>query len=114
MKLLIDNNLSHRLSSQLQTNFPGSDHIRNVLTVVADDDSIWTYAKANKYVILTKDNDFNELALLRGCPPKIIQLLCGNVSTSHVFNLLNEHTDAIINFIKDDSPDCLLKIFSEL
>jgi predicted nuclease of predicted toxin-antitoxin system len=70
MKLLVDNNLSFKLVQPLQNIFPGTEHIRTALGVSSDDISIWNHAKSNSFIILTKDNDFDERSQLEGCPPK--------------------------------------------
>jgi len=45
MKLLYDQNLSHRLVALLSDLFPDSEHVRNVGLQEADDRQIWEYAK---------------------------------------------------------------------
>ncbi|WP_436410312.1 DUF5615 family PIN-like protein [Parapedobacter flavus] len=60
MRFLIDNNLSYKLVGNFSEDFPDSPHVRTVLSVQADDSKIWRYAGRNSYVILTKDNDFDE------------------------------------------------------
>ncbi len=81
-----------------------------LLTPDADDLAIWNFAKDNNYIIITKDNDFNERSLLEGCPPKVIHLLCGNKSTMQIKDLISLHTKHIQQFISLSSG-CLLKIY---
>lgn len=109
MKLLLDNNLSFKIVKHLQTDFSGSDHIRNVLATTADDLAIWEYAKRNGFVILTKDNDFDERSQLNGCPPKVIHLICGNVTTKQLIAILQNQKDNILQF-EFDNISCILKI----
>ena len=45
MKLLFDQNLSHRLVSMLADIFPDSAHVRNFDLQRADDATIWEFAK---------------------------------------------------------------------
>ena len=108
MKLLVYNNLSFKLVQPLQTHFPGSAHIRDVLNVSSDDISIWYHARINGFSILSKDNDFDERSQLEGCPPKIIHLICGNKTTLHILNLLLWRKDEILLF--GNSENCILKI----
>lgn len=110
MKLLIDNNLSFKLVLALEAYFPHSIHIRETLGILANDQSIWEYAQNNDFVILTKDNDFDERSQVYGCPPKIIHLICGNKSTSHIQDLIFHHKEAIQSFATLDSGNCILKI----
>lgn len=78
MKLLLDQNLSHRLVKSLNECYPGSNQVALLNMGDADDKAIWDYAKENDYVIVTQDADFQELSMLLGGPPQIIWLTCGN------------------------------------
>src|SRR5258706_8620983 len=110
MKLLVDNNLSYKLVQPLQNPFPGTEHIRDALSVSSDDISIWNHAKSKGFIIITKDNDFDERSQLEGCPPKIIHLICGNKTTLHILNLLLWRKEEILSFGDSDSENCILKI----
>jgi predicted nuclease of predicted toxin-antitoxin system len=54
----------------------------------ASDAAIWAHARDGDFVIVSKDDDFRSLALVRGPPPKVIWLQIGNTSTEAVANLL--------------------------
>jgi predicted nuclease of predicted toxin-antitoxin system len=110
MKLLVDNNLSFKLVQPLQNHYPETQHVRDALSLSTDDISIWNYAKSNGFIILTKDNDFDERSQLEGCPPKIIHLICGNKTTLHILNLLLWRQEEILSFGNSDSENCILKI----
>jgi hypothetical protein len=71
MKLLFDQNLSHRLVQALDDLFPGSLHVRLLGMAQADDLEIWEYAKALNLVIVTQDSDYSDWNKLRGAPPKL-------------------------------------------
>ena len=92
MKLLIDQNLSYRLVKQLQELFPGTEQVRRLGLMDRRDSSIWEYARQNEFVVLTQDEDFLDLSLLRGAPPKVILLRTGNLPSAQVVELLrNQH-----------------------
>ena len=110
MKFLIDNNLSFKLVQPLEIYFPGTSHIRNALRIDTDDFTIWNYARENGFVILTKDNDFDERTQLSGCPPKIIHLICGNQTTQYILNLIISNIENIELFLNADDENCILKI----
>ena len=74
MKLLLDENLSPKIARRLQDLFPGSTHVHECGLGASDDEIIWKYAKENGYVIVSKDSDFQNRALLRGAPPKVVWL----------------------------------------
>lgn len=60
MKLLFDQNLSHRLVSALEDLFPGSLHVRFLGLADVDDLSIWNYAKDHQLIIGTQDSDYSD------------------------------------------------------
>lgn len=74
MKLLFDQNLSHWLVQEMSVEFPGSMHVRDVGFASASDADVWTYAKIHGFVLVSKDTDFQQRALLFGHPPKVIWL----------------------------------------
>ncbi len=53
-----------------------------------DDRAVWDYAKANGFVLASKDGDFHQFGLLLGPPPQVIWLRVGNSSTSDIEALL--------------------------
>jgi predicted nuclease of predicted toxin-antitoxin system len=106
MKLLFDENLSFRLCQQLSDLFPESSQVRLLGLERADDRAIWDFAKANGFTLATLDADFVEIASLRGPPPKVIWLRCGNQPTVVVEALLRNHATIVIDFGRDKSA-CL-------
>ncbi len=86
MKLLFDETLSPRLAQRLQSHFPDSLHVNDCGLGAASDDSIWTFARENGFVIVSKDADFQDLSVLRGDPPK---KCCGWLRVGEFFNLAN-------------------------
>ena len=73
MKLLLDANLSWRLTTILKQHFTDCFHIDQVgLQVPVKDQDLWNYAKANELIIMTNDEDFIDLIILRGFPPKVV------------------------------------------
>ena len=61
----------------------------------ASDKEVWLKAKADGFVILTRDVDFQELSLVWGQPPKVIRLKTFNQSRAATLKLLVEHRDVI-------------------
>ncbi len=95
MRLLFDQNLSHRLVAALDDIFPDSSHVRLLGMAEADDLTIWNYAKANHLVIVTQDSDYSDWNKLRGVPPKIVWLRCGNASVDQIQQKLRRAADRI-------------------
>lgn len=74
MSLLLDENLSPKLTSRLASLFPGLIHVRDVGLKQADDQEIWFWARENLYTLVTTDSDFVALVTRHGTPPKLIHL----------------------------------------
>jgi predicted nuclease of predicted toxin-antitoxin system len=107
MKLLFDHNLSHKLVRRLADIFPDSTQTRSLGFSMVDDTIIWNYAKNNGFVIVTLDRDFADLSSLRGSPPKIIWLRCGNSTVAEVEQLLRANQPVIENFGSSHSAKIL-------
>ena len=109
MKLLLDENLSHRLVAQLEEAFPGTASAKYVgLRSQSDDTVIWPYAAEQGFAIVSKDKDFRQLSLRRGHPPKVIYLVAGNAGTNQIADLLLRNKDRIATFLDDQNEDSLL------
>ena len=67
----------------------------------ASDDAIWAFARRGGFAIVTLDSDFADMAALRGAPPKIIWLRCGNQPTEAIARLLRGHVTLIAAFEAD-------------
>jgi predicted nuclease of predicted toxin-antitoxin system len=71
LKLLVDENLSRKLVSNLLDLFPGSIHLSQADLLQSPDFVVSEYAKANGFAILSAGADFFELASTLGPPPKV-------------------------------------------
>lgn len=99
MKLLFDQNISYRLPNKITHAFAVAHQVNNLGLNNAADLTIWEYAKANGYAIVTFDADFVDIANLHGCPPKIIWLRVGNMTTNAIAELLLEYATQIEHFL---------------
>jgi predicted nuclease of predicted toxin-antitoxin system len=98
MRLLFDQNLSFRLSERLGDLYPGSSQVRLLGLDRAPDELIWETAKREGYVIVTQDVDFVNLSLLKGPPPWVVWLRCGNQPSAVIEQLLRSHSSALNAF----------------
>ena len=106
MKLLLDHNVSHKLCARLSDLYPESSHTRFLHFERAADPEIWFHARTHGYMVVTKDKDIAEFAVLKGAPPKVVWLRIGNCSTRAVEAVLRanfekiaalaEHTERIV------------------
>ena len=108
MRLLFDQNLSPRLAARLADIFPDSSHVFWLNLNRSADEAVWDYARAEGYLLVTKDADFSELSILRGSPPKVIWLRFGNCTASRVEALLRQHFDAVQNLADSDTIGILM------
>jgi predicted nuclease of predicted toxin-antitoxin system len=88
--LLFDEQLSERLVNVLGDVFPGSLHVRHAGAGGASDALVWQRARELGCTVVTKDEDFQRLAILRGAPPKVVWIRLGNCSTEEVAELLRQ------------------------
>lgn len=107
MKLLVDQNLSPKLSGRLQDLFPGSAHVLEFHLDEAVDAVVWAFAEREGFTIVTKDDDFSEMSLLRGFPPKVLHIGLGNCSTKAVEALIRSHVSDLKIF-EDDAERGIL------
>ena len=101
MKLLFDQNLSHRLPTRLSDLFPYSQHVRTAALDRAADSKIWEYATIHGFCIITQDSDFTERSRLYGAPPKVVWLRCGNSTPQQVESILRRNAVLITELIRD-------------
>ena len=103
MKLLLDENLSRKLSASLSDLFPGSSHLAFEGLLQARDATVWEYARERGFSIVTADGDFYELAVTLGFPPKVLWLRGCDYPTRVAERLLREQAVRIAEFLED--PD---------
>ena len=107
MKLLFDQNLSHRLVTLLAAEFPGSQHVRDAAMAAAADPVVWAYAAKEGLAIVSKDSDFQQRAVLWGHPPKVVWVRLGNCSTTDVSDLLRIRLADVLAFEADPAASFL-------
>ena len=107
MRLLFDQNLSPRLPARLAELFPNSVHVDAAGMGSSADPLVWDYALQNGLAIVTKDEDYSQMSVMRGCPPKVLWLLIGNCTTAEVETLLRRRLTDIVAFEQDASVGVL-------
>lgn len=101
MKLLLDHNISHKLCARLADLYPESSHTRFLNYQRAADPEIWFHGRTHGFIVVTKDEDIAELAILRGAPPKVVWLRTGNCSTQVVETALRRNFEKIAAWAAD-------------
>lgn len=102
MKLLLDENLSRKLVPFLQDDYPGTTQVCLVGLERASDREIRDYAAEHGYILVTKDDDFRDLAEVLGTPPRIILLRSGNSDKAAVLRILREQRERIEALLTDE------------
>lgn len=107
MKLLLDENLSHRLVARLEASFPGTVSVDYVRLRSQPDTAIWAYAAAQGFAIVSKDEDLRQLSFFRGHPPKVIWLAVGNAGADLIADLLLRNKNRLIAFLGQNEDSLL-------
>jgi len=111
MKLLIDQNISHRLKARIASVFPDVFHVKDLDLIDFPDAVIFETARRDNFdAVLTLDEDFHNLVLERGTPPKIIWLRLGNCSVSFQARTMLNNVAIIEAFLSTEDHD-VLEIF---
>ncbi len=111
MKILIDQNISHRIIPKLQGYFEQLIHVREVELMDSDDYQIFMYARQHQFdAILTLDEDFQHHILVHQAPPKVIWLRVGNCGTNHLSETIINNITDIQQFIHDANFE-IIEIF---
>jgi predicted nuclease of predicted toxin-antitoxin system len=105
--LLFDEQLSEELSNLLHDVFPDSLHVRQLGAGGWSDAKVWQLAGERGCVLITKDEDFHRLSVLRGAPPKVAWIRIGNCTTEDVAQLLRDHHADIQRFVDQDEATFL-------
>jgi predicted nuclease of predicted toxin-antitoxin system len=108
VKLLFDQNLSHRLVALLGDVFAESAHVRELGLERADDAMVWEFARDRGYMIVSKDEDFHQRSFLYGPPPKVVWVRIGNCTTTQIAAVLRSRAAALAEFDGDPQAGFLV------
>ena len=106
--LLLDHNLSPKLTGILGDGFGRIDHVDNLGMADESDIGIWEYAEAHGYTIVTKDKDFYERSTVVGQPPKVIHLTLGNCSVADCAAAILNRSGHVKDFLNHPSKAYLV------
>ena len=95
MKLLFDENLSHHLVDRLSDVYPGSQHVRQLGMKASPDRIVLGYATLMGMVLVTKDGDFDDLALLTQGGARVLRMDLGNCTTDEIERALRAAAQAL-------------------
>jgi predicted nuclease of predicted toxin-antitoxin system len=107
MRLLFDEQLSDALPAVLTDVFPGSLQVRTLPGIGVSDERVWQLAIEHACLLVSKDEDFHRLSVLRGAPPKVVWLRLGNCRTEAVAELLTRQAAALQLFAEQEEATFL-------
>lgn len=81
-RFLIDNQLPAALTRWIEEQGCAADHVLTLNLGQAPDTAIWLHAANTRAVIISKDEDFAKLTLMRPEPVSVVWLRLGNCRTS--------------------------------
>lgn len=107
MKILIDQNISHRIVPKIQIKYSEIFHVRDFGLSEANDFEIFMFARNQGFdAILTIDEDFVKQLQIFGLPPKIVWLRAANCSTPFLAEILLTYFEQIQAFIHKSDFKC--------
>ncbi|MET3837440.1 putative nuclease of putative toxin-antitoxin system [Brevundimonas sp. UYEF29] len=80
MNFIVDAQLPLALTDWLRAQGHAADHVSELLTVSAPDQAIWSLAKDQDRIVITKDRDFAIWAADRRSGPQVVWLRLGNAT----------------------------------
>jgi predicted nuclease of predicted toxin-antitoxin system len=106
VRLWLDANLDPALAPWLGSRFSVFvDHVRDLALNRLPDNDLFDAARRLKVaVIVSKDSDFVDLVTLRGPPPQIVRMTCGNLSTPAMHVLLGKTSADALVLLEAGSP----------
>jgi predicted nuclease of predicted toxin-antitoxin system len=107
MKLLLDENLSRRLVPFLQDAYPGSTQVALIGLERATDRDIWDFAGREGFTVVSRDEDFEQLAATLGPPPHVVWIKTPNQTKAATLSLLLNNRAAIERALQDEGLACV-------
>jgi len=80
VRLLVDAQLPPALARMLADQGHEAEHVVDIGPGDASDGDLWQYALENQAVVITKDEDFSDMAAVRSPAPVIVWVRVGNTT----------------------------------
>ncbi len=104
MKFLVDIQLPPRLCDWLIDHGCDALHASDLESGLnMPDEKLWQYAKQESLIVISKDYDFYERALLYGAPPQVLHISLGNCSNKQLMTTLDKFWSKIAEALKKDT-----------
>ena len=70
--------------------------------------AIWRYAIEHGYAIMTQDDDFQQMSMLRGVPPKVVHLTNAQGDPAELAQFVEQCLGSIAEFMNDPESSLML------
>ncbi|MCY7411515.1 MAG: DUF5615 family PIN-like protein [Salinibacterium sp.] len=100
----IDAQLLPALARMLTEHGPIAVHVIAIGPGNATDQTLWTYAIDRVTVLVTKDEDFRDMLLLRGSPPVVVWVRVGNTRRQALLDWFKPLIERVVEFIESANP----------
>ena len=98
MRFLVDAQLPHRLSHQLQALGHDAVHTRDLPQGNRTTDAeINQRSITEQRIVITKDTDFVDSLIVQGVPYKLLLVSTGNIKNSALESLFLQHLEAMVD-----------------
>ena len=87
--------------------YPGSIHVEE-LGLRSKDKEIWDHSLGKGLAVISKDSDFEAIALVKAPPGKAVLVTLGNCTTENVANLLRDEEKRIKVFLASPQETLLV------
>ncbi|GAB3142612.1 DUF5615 family PIN-like protein [Marisediminicola antarctica] len=100
MRFLIDAQLPPALARRLTEHGHIAEHVTDIGLGDAADLTLWTYAIEQGAVLVTKDEDFRDMLLLRGSPPTVVWVRAGNARRHALLEWFDPFIERVVYLIE--------------
>ena len=100
MRLWVDAQLSPAIAQWITHHFSiEAVAVRDLGLRDATDPQIFTAARNEAAIVMTKDSDFVDLVYRHGTPPQVLWLTCGNTSNARLKEILGKTLPAALSLL---------------
>lgn len=103
MRFLLDNQLPAGLALVFRAHGVECEHLRAFDLSQTSDREIWKFARAGDWIIVSKDQDFADLATLDPSGPPLVWVRTGNQRVREIFDYFSRALPEILQKIEAGS-----------
>jgi predicted nuclease of predicted toxin-antitoxin system len=104
MHFLVDAQLPPSLANWFAVKGHSGIAVRDIGLRDSPDTAIWTYAQCTDAVIVTKDEDFAQLAAIRRPPPRVLWIRLGNTTNADLVRALEARWPEVVEHFEAGTP----------